>query len=226
MRPVNRGGTTQTFSNYGKARHYLAGRIGYFCSYCEMKLYNSIEVEHMIPVNQGGGVVDWDNFLLSCKYCNTIKSDHNANLIDYVWPDRDNTDLVFDYSEVLVIIPKPTLNAGLLSKAISTINLMGLNRLPGTPNQPTVADTRWRSRKEIWDLAKLSYNDWKQVPVIQLARQIAKTSLMGHYSIWSEVFKNEPMVLGEIDAVYLTKGLYKVLQHGSTNRNIRTNGVI
>ena len=141
-------------------------------------------------------------------------------------PDRDNTDLVFDYSEVLVIIPKPTLNAGLLSKAISTINLMGLNRLPGTPNQPTVADTRWRSRKEIWDLAKLSYNDWKQVPVIQLARQIAKTSLMGHYSIWSEVFKNEPMVLGEIDAVYLTKGLYKVLQHGSTNRNIRTNGVI
>lgn len=226
MRPVDKGTAPRVYTDYGHARHDLAERIGYYCSYCEMKVFNSIEVEHILPQNQGGAVVDWDNFLLSCKYCNTIKSDHNANLTDYVWPDRDNTDLVFEYSEVDVITPKTTLTAVLNGKATTTINLMGLNRLPGSANVPTDSDTRWRSRKEVWDKAKENYNNWVQAPIIQMARVIANCALLsGHYSIWSEVFKNDIMVLTEIDRVYTTKALYKNFQPNGS-RTVRVNGQI
>lgn len=226
MRPVDKGTAPNVYTYYGDARHDLAERIGYYCSYCEMKVFNSIEVEHILPQNQGGAVVDWDNFLLSCKYCNTIKSDHNANLTDYVWPDRDNTDLVFEYSEVDVITPIAALTPVLNNKATTTITLMGLNRLPGSANVPRDADTRWRSRKEVWDKAKENYNNWVQAPIIQMARVIANCALLsGHYSIWSEVFKNDNMVLTEIDRVYTTKALYKNFQPNGS-RTIRVNGQI
>ncbi|TYC14802.1 HNH endonuclease [Bizionia gelidisalsuginis] len=226
MRPVDKGIAPKVYTDYGKARHDLAERLGYYCSYCEMKVFNSIEVEHILPQNQGGAVVDWNNFLLSCKYCNTIKSDHNANTTDYIWPDIDNTDLAFEYSEVDVIKPKGILTAALNIKAVSTINLMGLNRIPGGIKSPTEADTRWRSRKEVWDKAKENYNNWVQAPIIQMAKVIANCALLsGHYSIWSEVFKGDQLVLAEIDRVYAVKGLFKDLDQNGI-RVIRGNGQI
>ena len=190
-----------------------------------MKVYNSIEVEHILPQNQHGAIVDWNNFLLSCKYCNTIKSDHNNNLIDYVWPDLDNTDLVFTYSEANVIEPNSTLNNALKPKAQLTIKLTGLDRIPGSHIEPTKADTRWKSRKETWDLAKLSFIDWKEAPVPAMARQIGRTALNGNYSIWSEVFKTVPQVLVEIDKEYRAKGLYKEFD-ANHNRIVRLNANI
>jgi hypothetical protein len=226
MRPVNKGAAQKVYNNYSDARHDLANIIGYFCSYCEMKVFQSIEVEHILPQNQGGAIVDWDNFLLSCKYCNTIKKDHNKNLIDYLWPDRDNTDLAFDYTELNVIRPKNTLTSPLNSKAIKTINLTGINRFPGSSLSPTIADTRWKSRKEVWDKAKENYNHWIEAPIIQMARVIANCALIsGHYSIWREVFINENIVLIEIDREYNTKGLYKDLD-ANGERIIRPSGQI
>lgn len=209
MRPVDKGAAPHAYANYGEARHDLAAKIGYYCSYCEMKVYNSIEVEHILPQNQGGNVVDWDNFLLSCKYCNTIKSDKNNNLTDYLWPDLDNTDLAFAYSEANVIEPKAGLNNLLKTKAESTIQLTGLDRIPGSHIEPRESDTRWKARKESWDLAKKSLIDWNEAPVPAMARQIGRTALNGNYSIWCEVFKEIPQVLAEIDREYRTKGLYK-----------------
>lgn len=226
MRPIDRGTAPKAYTNYTDARHDLAAKIGYYCSFCEMKVFQSIEVEHVLPQNQGGAVVDWDNFLLSCKYCNTIKSDHNSNLIDYFWPDRDNTDLAFEYSETSVIKPKQGLSIAKVTIANKTINLMGLDRLPGTAKLPTEADTRWRSRKEVWDIAKKNYNSWTQARIPQMARVIANCALIsGHYSIWYEVFDNEQDVLKEIDIVYRTKGLYKEFQPNGI-RKMRTNGQI
>lgn len=40
-----------------------------------MRMSNMPEVEHVIPRAHGGAAMDWDNFLLSCKYCNTCKGD-------------------------------------------------------------------------------------------------------------------------------------------------------
>ncbi|MCT4615817.1 MAG: HNH endonuclease [Marinifilaceae bacterium] len=217
MRPVDKGNAPKTYTDHGQARHDLAVRIGYYCSYCEMKIRNSIEVEHILPQNQGGAPLDWDNFLLSCKYCNTRKGDHNDNLDDYLWPDRDNTDLAYTYSEAEAIVPKSNLDAQLRDKAQESIDLMKLNL---HSDQTTEADTRWRSRKEAWDLAQKSYTNWKAAPILAMANQIAKTSLNGHYSIWIEVFKNEPMVLTEIDKEYRKIGLFKQLDE-QENRIIR-----
>ncbi len=205
MRPIDKGVAPKTYTEYGQARHDLAERIGYYCSYCEMKVHNSIEVEHVLPKNCGGKVLDWSNFLLSCKYCNTIKSDHNKNITDYLWPHIDNTDLAFTYSEVDGIEPNITTPKHIQTLAKNTIDLTGLNRIYGAKNQPTEADTRWRSRKEVWDLALLSFSNWKSAPTPQMAKQVGHTSLNGHYSIWIEVFKEEPMVLNEIDEIYRSK---------------------
>lgn len=226
MRPINKGVAPKNYRDYGEARHDLANRIGYYCSYCEMKVFQSIEVEHILPQNQGGNIVDWDNFLLSCKYCNTIKSDKNTTLIDYLWPDRDNTDLVFDYSEIFIITPKVKLVPSLDIKAQKTIKLMGLDRVPGGDVEPTKADTRWRSRQEIWSLAKKSFTNWKKAPIEVMAFQIANTALSsGHYSIWCNIFETEQMVLDKIDAIYRTKGLFKEFDI-SGKRRVRTNGLI
>lgn len=226
MRPVDKGAAPRAYTDYGQARHDLAERIGYYCSYCEMKVFNSIEVEHILPQNQGGTVLDWKNFLLSCKYCNTIKSDHNTNITDYLWPDRDNTDLAFDYSEADVIKPAALPTQQLIDKATSTINLMGLDRFKGGTNEPTFSDTRWRSREEVWTFAKKEFLNWREAPIIQMARSIANAAfLAGHYSIWMKVFYTEQMVLDEIDQIYRTIHLFKEFQ-ANGDRVVRPNGLI
>lgn len=226
MRPVDKGVAPKAYTDYGQARHDLAGRIGYYCSYCEMHFFNSIEVEHILPQNQGGAILSWDNFLLSCKYCNTIKSNHNNTITEYFWPDRDNTDLVFEYDECSVISSKPTLSPQLTAKANATISLMGLDRKPGDVVPPSDADTRWRSRKEAWDEAKMSLHNWAQAPCPPMANQIGICALQsGHYSIWRTVFENVPMVLDEIDRKYSAKGLFK--QYDANGRRIvRPSGLI
>ncbi|MGB5686756.1 MAG: HNH endonuclease [Candidatus Electrothrix sp.] len=224
MRPVDKGEPPGEYIDYGRARHDLAEKIGYYCSYCEMQVCHCIEVEHVLSRNQGGALLQWSNFLLSCKYCNTIKSDRNVNLTDYLWPDLDNTDLAFAYAEERAVEPNPNQSQDVQLLARKTIALTGLNRFPGGVNEPTEADTRWRSRKEAWDVARKSYNDWLEAPVIQMARSIARTSLNGHYSIWIEVFKNESMVLDEIDNIYRGIGLFKEYSNGK--RVIREGGRI
>ncbi|MCI5143536.1 MAG: hypothetical protein D3909_17805, partial [Candidatus Electrothrix sp. ATG1] len=49
---------------------------------------------------------------------------------------------------------------------------------------------------------------------IQMARSIARVALNGHYSIWREVFQDEPVVLEEIDKVYREIGLFKEYDNG------------
>ncbi|MFN7831269.1 MAG: HNH endonuclease [Bacteroidota bacterium] len=227
MRPVDKGAAPRFYNDYGQARHDLAERIGYYCSYCEMKVYNSIEVEHILPQNQGGAVFDWDNFLLSCKYCNTIKGDHNANIMDFLWPDRDNTDLAFEYDEIKVIYPEDTLPDTLKAKAQNSINLTGLDRNPAGPNLPTPSDTRWKSRKEAWDFARLSLKNWNKARIQPMANTIANLALSsGHYSIWMKVFKAEQIMLDAIDQVYRTKhSLYKIYRSNG-QRDVRAGGFI
>lgn len=226
MRPINKGITANIYTVYSAARHDLAEVIWYYCSYCEMGVKNMIEVEHVHPVAHNGDPLSWDNFLLSCKYCNTVKSNNNASREGYLWPDQDNTDLAFEYSESNVIEPKIGLTLQQSVKAQDTINLMGLDRIPDGLNDPTEADTRWRSREEAWTYAKKSCINWHKVPTQTLADQIADTAFLnGHYSIWRKVFKNEQVVLDAIDVAFSAKGLYKEYTlHG--NRVIRPLGVI
>lgn len=192
MRPVNKGAAPKTYANYRDARVDLANRIGRYCSYCEMIVWNSIEVEHVIPVHNGGNAVDWENFLLSCRYCNAIKKNNNPNRQGYLWPDDENTLLAFSYHNGL-ITASPSLTPSLKTEAQNTIDLCGLDRTPATAITPTEADTRWLSRYEAWGKATASYKNWQSCPTKEMAEQIVISAVaVGHFSVWMEVFKHEP----------------------------------
>jgi uncharacterized protein (TIGR02646 family) len=221
MRAVDKGSSNKTYSRYQEARNDLAERIGWYCAYCEMAVTNMIEVEHVIPVKKGGSEYDWDNFLLSCKYCNTVKGDRNDSREGYIWPDRDNSDLAFNYLQTGGITAR---NSAVKNEAEATIELMGLDRNPGMPNEPTKADSRWMFRLQSWLVARLSYNNWIESPGLEMANQIALTAKgMGFYSIWAQVFKNEAEVLKEIRQAIT--GTY-IVEDAHGNRLSRPKGII
>lgn len=91
MRPVNKGKSPKTFSKYREAAPYLEDRLGRYCSYCEMPIFNAPEVEHIEARSRGGAECDWNNMLLSCKYCNTRKGAKVAvgEREEYLWPDEE-----------------------------------------------------------------------------------------------------------------------------------------
>lgn len=71
MRPVQRGdvpadsnGNAVVFGQYKEARDLLIGRIGDFCSYCEVALHSTVHVEHVQPKSRHPGLaLHWSNFL-------------------------------------------------------------------------------------------------------------------------------------------------------------------
>jgi len=237
MRAIDKGNSPKAYSSYRDARPDLASLIGYYCSYCEMGTNNMIEVEHVHPVHNGGNELNWNNFLLSCKYCNTVKSNNNQDRNGYFWPDIDNTDLLFNYTlDIYVLeIKKGVLSPTQEANAQALIKLVGLNRYPGSSNEPTEADTRWRLRDETTITAMSSFNRWCLLinepdnnPLkIMLAEQIADTSTVGFYSIWCKIFENEPMVLNKIDKLWETRFRnFKKFDQTNNSRIIRPGGNI
>lgn len=74
MRPVDKGKAPDAeFEKYQDAEPYLEERLGPYCSFCEYPIHHVPEVEHRESKARGGEELDWDNLLLSCKYCNTRK---------------------------------------------------------------------------------------------------------------------------------------------------------
>ena len=184
MRPVNKGdwpkdpktNDSKVFTSdrkiedntYKEAKKDLICRLGPYCSYCETKLdISTSHVEHKLPKSlekyyslRG----DWDNFLLACSPCNNAKSDKDIELDDVYWPDIDNTAWIFDYQfhqqkngeEVVIIEVNSNLSQSQKEKAQITLELTGLNRYPGGPDEPRPADERYEHRTEAWNTAHRS----------------------------------------------------------------------
>ena len=223
MRSINRGIAPNVYSNHKEARNDLAGRIGWFCSYCEMPVKNMIEIEHIHPVANGGNELDWDNFLLSCRYCNGVKSNNNINRSGYFWPDVDNTTLVFEYSEKDIIQPVNGLNTSENTVALETIKLTGLNRTPHSGNEPTDADSRWIARISAIGIIDESYNDWLTNQTQGFANQIARTATgHGFYSFWMLKFAGIQVVIDEINAAFA--GTYLPQYDASGTKVLRSTG--
>jgi uncharacterized protein (TIGR02646 family) len=191
MRPVDRGAAPQVFTNYRDAFPHLRGRVGDYCSYCERRLETNLAVEHkqpkaLVPALEN----EWTNFLLGCVNCNSAKGDTPITLIDYFWPDTENTMSVFSYTHGGLIHPSAGLTPALQSKASETLRLVGLDRYPGNPGrEPTFADLRWERRFEIWQKAEycrklIDENDTDQIrnTVVEVAKE------SGMYSIFWTVF--------------------------------------
>lgn len=198
MRPINKPNNSKVYTRYQNARNDLAEKIGWYCSYCEMPVKNMVEVEHVIPRKNGGDELDWDNFLLSCKYCNTVKSNKNDNRNHYIWPDEDHTFKAFQYSSTHSIIASASItDSRQHSLIINTILLTGLNRGPLiNEEEPTPNDTRWISRQDSWTLAKDSLDNYIESEYHKvMIKQIANSAFgSGHFSIWMEVFKDYPEI--------------------------------
>ncbi|MGL4362436.1 MAG: HNH endonuclease [Cellulosilyticaceae bacterium] len=193
MRPVNKGDAPQTYRVYENARDDLLNILGPYCSYCEMSIKNMPEVEHVIPRANGGAELEWINFLLSCKYCNTSKSNHNQNRQNYLWPDEYNTFKVFKYQQDKAIDVNDNIVGEERSKALNTIELMKLDRQPGSRDWKNHKDTRYMSRGTAWRNAYDSLNDllaFNEGDAQIIMNCICRTATQsGHFSIWMEVFK-------------------------------------
>lgn len=200
MRPVNRGeipanntGNPLVFSHYGAARDPLIKRIGDYCSYCESPLL-APDVEHIQPKSKiPAKEKTWDNFLLACTFCNSIKNDKtidDSNLPDYYWPDCDNTLRAFHYPQELAPLANTALNSAAQQIALNTLELTGLNREPGHP-QLSKRDRRWLKRKEAWDKALKAKTHLEQQSTEQMREQILDTATStGFWSVWMTVFQD------------------------------------
>ncbi len=221
MRAVEKGTNATVFTHWNEARNPLVDKIGWYCSYCEMSVRQLIAVEHIVPRDNGGAPLTWENFLLSCVYCNSQKSARNQSRNGYLWPDRDNTDLAFGYNKVdaTIALPGPV-NA----EAKATIDLMGLNRMPGSAHAPTERDTRWIHRLDAWSQAEKCLSIWQNHPQPHTAELIAKVAAgMGFYSVWTTVFAAEALALPIIKQAFI--GTFAE-QDANGQRVIRAGGVV
>ncbi len=204
MRPVARGdvpldkhGNPKRYRQYQNARKDLIGRLGGYCSYCEMKLDASLAVEHVQPKKHNPQLeLSWFNFLLGCANCNSTKTDTNVNLADYLWPDEDNTSRAFVYSEDGVVRPNPSLPRAIYEKIQATINLVGLDK---TADQQDASDRRWFNRIEVWQIAQRSKDRLQRNNSEDFREQVVETAV-GHayWSIWMTVFADDADMLNRL----------------------------
>ncbi len=205
MRPIIKGscpkdshGRALVFTDYRNAHGELIKRLGQYCSYCEMKIGASLAVEHIQPIHTEGVSSDiqerkesWDNFLLACTNCNSIKGNNDVVLDEYFWPHRDNTFLALTYAEGGVITPSAQLSTELKRKARNTITLTGLDRNPLHDSKKS--DRRWENRREVWNIACDAKADLFRHDTSVLRKRIVSEAIgHGFWSVWMRVFQDDP----------------------------------
>lgn len=207
MRPVDKwnwpgeNGEPKQYSPYGTAKEELEDNLGSFCSYCEISSsYSGLDVEHVQPrgyIENGIRIYEhleesWDNFLLSCKNCNSIKGKDKVEFDSHVLPHKANTFQSFKYLEGGLVVVNPDLSESEYQSAANTLNLLGLDRRPGHP-EFSRKDKRWKDRLLVWLLAeryleRFLAHDTNLDDLIEIAH--AK----GFWSVWMTVFEAVPEV--------------------------------
>ena len=202
MRPIDRGevptvnGVAKTYANYRDANADLEVRTGKYCSYCERIFASMLEVEHLSPKSRNrDGLTDWDNFLLSCKICNTVKLAKPTDDESFLWPDRDNTFRAVEYLVGGFVVVSQEIDQPHQVRARRLVDLVGLDRHQeqGWPD-PTDRDCRWEDREKVWAYAERIKSRFPE-PSLEDAGLIADgASLMGFFSVWMTVFHDIPAV--------------------------------
>lgn len=199
MRPVLRGprptknGAPVVFKKYGEARDFLIAAVGDYCSYCEMPCKQGPEVEHVRPKSLDPALLlEWDNFLLGCKPCNTVKGNTPVALGDFYWPDRDNTLRAFAYDPDRAPHLADGLTPAQRLSAQRTLTLTGIDREPGGVSAPSPRDRRWLIRKEAWDRAHRSRDNLDRRDLPEMREQIVLTAIStGFFSVWMRAFETD-----------------------------------
>jgi uncharacterized protein (TIGR02646 family) len=194
MRPVERGLAPQIYTQYGDAIEDLKNRLGSYCSYCERQVAASLAVEHVIPKNLHPELeIEWTNFLLGCTNCNSVKSDREVEIQNFIWPDRDNTLLPFVYSKGGFVRLADNLNNEQKTKAQALLDLVGLQRHQARGwVKPAKKDKRWQNREESWATAERCRDLFESLEQADAARdlvlEVAKNN--GFFSVWMTVFND------------------------------------
>jgi hypothetical protein len=206
MRPVNKGyAPYSSISDYGEALPFLERAIGLYCSYCEFPLIHVPEVEHIVSKKHGGELTDWNNLLVSCKYCNTRKKAiiNKANVDEYLWPDQYNTALAYNYENGVPTVNEDNLinidpSGDALKKAQNLFDLIKLDNIPLLREK----DRRARERNRAFECALDSLVDYQKgkemypEQIEALSKQIIRTAIYsGFFSIWTTIFAEEPEIL-------------------------------
>jgi hypothetical protein len=202
MRPVERGVAPQIYAQYGDAIEDLKSRLGDYCSYCERQVAASLAVEHVIPKSLRPELEkEWNNFLLGCTNCNSVKSDREVEINNFIWPDRDNTLLAFVYSKGGFVKLADNLDNDLKTKAQALLDLVGLQRHPARGwVKPAKKDKRWQDREESWATAEKCRDLFESLEQADAARdlvlEVAKNN--GFFSVWMTVFTDYPDIRKEL----------------------------
>lgn len=220
MRPIDKGniptidGLPKTVSDYKDWRQDLIDRIGNCCSYCNMNLNDSPQVEHVVPKALHKDLeLEWSNMLLACGPCNRAKSNHNYDSDQHYQPDYHNTHLAFDYA-VISHPTKPNTYACIVcpsenehvnrEKAERTIKLLKLDEVISNSR---ATDLRWKYRHEAFISAQLWRESWDKFGkdhsdhFIPLLKDNVKAK--GFFSIWYNVFKDVEAIISELLQVFV-----------------------
>lgn len=227
MRPVDRGAAPRTYSDFADALPDLRARIGDYCSYCERQIETHLAVEHIQPKSRREGLKrEWTNFLLGCVNCNSCKGKKHVVLKKHVWPDTDNTLRAFSYRRGGIVEVAPRLRSANRARALATIKLVGLDKVPGNPDRkrrPSSKDLRWERRREAWLQAEatkqlLAANDTPEAR--ELVTQVATGR--GEFSIWWTVFHGDADMLQRLRNAF--SGTATGCFHGTTGKPVRRCG--
>lgn len=166
--------------------------MGRYCSYCGRFIPAGIAVEHKRPKKRyPTESLLWSNFLLACVNCNSCKGHGRIVLLDYLWPDTDNTLRAFNYLPGGLVRCVQPLPKRIRRTANRTIHLHGLDRHPGAYYKPTDRDYRWLDRKGQWDMAALLRLQLSQFDTPGQRDAIVLVAQDGIFAIWWTVFNGD-----------------------------------
>lgn len=177
------------YPTWRDAKDPLVASIGAFCSYCENdKDIEDLDVEHVFPRSRGGSPSAWDNFLLCCSVCNSVKSKKIISPDDCHFPHLNNTYLSFIYDSAGRVKINPILTGLSREKAANLYEALKLGRYPQTNECPTDRDFRWKNRYEAWNEAKDLLGKYNN-GMIEPPEIITRAKDKGCWSVWFTVFK-------------------------------------
>jgi uncharacterized protein (TIGR02646 family) len=203
VRPVERGPdpNPDRWSDWGAgAADALAGRMQWYCAYCEVALPTGPHVEHIQPrMHHPDLELEWTNWVLACTNCNSTKGHEDVPLASCLWPDRDNTFRAFLYGDAGVVGVNEELDAGTQALAEKLMNVVGLDRRPGHPSQ-RLSDRRWSRRRDAYDKAVRARARVRANPGDAGLRELAMmcAEATGFFSVWMAVFEDDPEMRREL----------------------------
>jgi len=188
MRPVEKGEAPRHYSKYGNARQDLKETIGPYCNYCEMRLDNVAQVEHVQPKSKVPELaLSWSNFLLACGYCNSTKSNKDIDLETDIFPDIDNPLMSIKTNGVSLEVRRdaPDEHQEMGRKFLS---LVGRDRNPLNDSED-----RWSARFDAYESIKEALDIFSRHSNNEGIREAIVLAALGHghFSMWLSAFEDD-----------------------------------